>query len=212
MKVMVVTDRPVVGEAVSRALTESDPLMDVAVARPTGQWTTVPTWPPAVAVLDVASVPERIRACRRLEDSSVRVVAVVGRTEDALRVLQAGASGVVTSDDGLAGVVEAVRTISEGRTFVPEGMLGDVLHNLIDFRQQAVDMSARVRRLSRREHQVLGLLGEGEDQAGIARRLGISPETAKTHIRHVMHKLGVQSRVEAAALAFDLGIVSVDGS
>lgn len=212
MKVMIVTDRPVVGEALSQALLESDPQTEVAVARPTGQWSTVPTWPPTVAVLDVASASERSRACRRLEDSSVRVVAVVGRPEEALRMLQAGASGVVTSDDGLAGVLEAVRCISQGRTFVPRGMLGDVLDNLIDFRQDAVDKSARVRQLSKREHQVLGLLGEGEDQAAIARRLGISPETAKTHIRHIMHKLGVQSRVEAAAVAFDLGIVGADGS
>jgi DNA-binding NarL/FixJ family response regulator len=207
---MVVTDRPAVGEAVSRVLSESDPQLDVSVARPTGQWSSVPTWPPAVAVLDVASGPERIRACRRLEDNSVHVVAIVERPEDALRVLQAGASGVVTSAEGLAGVLEAVDSISHGRIYVPEEMLGDVLHRLIDFRQQTVERSVRVRRLSRREHQVLGLLGEGEDQGGIARRLGISPETAKTHVRHVMYKLGVRTRAEAAAVAVDLGITHVD--
>jgi DNA-binding NarL/FixJ family response regulator len=207
---MVVTDRPVVGEAMSRMLVDSDSQLDVAVARPTGQWTSVPTWPPEVAVLDVASVKEAIRACRRLEDSSVRVVAVVRLPREALRLLQAGASAVVTSDEGLAGVRAAVQSISEGRTFVPDRMLGDVLDSLVEYRQQAVDKYARIRRLSRREHQVLALLGDGEDRASIARQLGISPETAKSHIHHIMQKLGVQSRSEAAALAFDLGVASTD--
>ena len=61
--------------------------------------------------------------------------------------------------------------------------------------------------LTEREHQVLVLLVAGASTKAIARRLGLSPNTIKTHTRHVFEKLGVRSRTEAAARARDLGVL-----
>ena len=62
--------------------------------------------------------------------------------------------------------------------------------------------------LSPRELEVLGLLGHGADTRDIARRLVISPHTAKTHINRLLGKLGLSSRTEAASYAITHGIRS----
>ena len=63
------------------------------------------------------------------------------------------------------------------------------------------EAAKRIGRLTRREREVLGLLSQGISNEGIAQALVISPETARTHIQNVLGKLGVHSRLEAAAFA-----------
>jgi DNA-binding NarL/FixJ family response regulator len=65
-------------------------------------------------------------------------------------------------------------------------------------------------RLSPREKEILGLLAEGKSQSQIAASLVISPKTVATHIQHVLSKLGVNSRAQAVATAFRLGLVEAD--
>jgi two-component system, NarL family, nitrate/nitrite response regulator NarL len=65
----------------------------------------------------------------------------------------------------------------------------------------------RISKLTPRERQVLGLLAEGGDNDAIAQALIISPQTARTHVQNVLGKLGVHSRLEAAALARRHGVV-----
>jgi DNA-binding NarL/FixJ family response regulator len=62
-------------------------------------------------------------------------------------------------------------------------------------------------RLSPREREILGLLADGKSQKQIASALVISPKTVATHIQHVLSKLGVHSRAQAVAAAFQLGLV-----
>ena len=65
----------------------------------------------------------------------------------------------------------------------------------------------RFSRLSRREREILALMVEGMDNHAIARALVISPHTARTHAQNVLSKLGVHSRVEAAAVAAEFGLI-----
>jgi DNA-binding NarL/FixJ family response regulator len=64
--------------------------------------------------------------------------------------------------------------------------------------------------LSPREREILTLLGEGRTQKQIAAELVISPKTVATHIQHVLSKLGVNTRAQAVAKAFQLGLVDPD--
>lgn len=61
--------------------------------------------------------------------------------------------------------------------------------------------------LSRREGEILLLAARGLSNAAIARRLGLSPETVKSHLRQVMGKLGARNRSHAVALAYEFGLV-----
>jgi DNA-binding NarL/FixJ family response regulator len=84
-------------------------------------------------------------------------------------------------------------------------MIGPMLAALIARRREERKLGSLVAALTRREH--LALLGEGLGHVEIAAQLYISAETARTHIKRVLHKLGVHSRLEAAAVARSAGLI-----
>jgi DNA-binding NarL/FixJ family response regulator len=86
-------------------------------------------------------------------------------------------------------------------------MLGPLLTHLIRRHREEEEARRRLRDLTRREREVLALLAEGTDNDAIAQRLVISPETARTHVQNVLHKLGVHSRLEAAAFVLQNGVL-----
>jgi two-component system, NarL family, nitrate/nitrite response regulator NarL len=75
------------------------------------------------------------------------------------------------------------------------------LRNLLQ-RRTNPEETRLARRLTRREHEVLGLMAEGLQHREIARKLFISPKTVGTHVEHILRKLGARSRAQAIAIAF----------
>ena len=108
---------------------------------------------------------------------------------------------MLTKGCPLSELIDATRAIHQGETLVPSRMLGPLLARLIHRRRERDEAAKRIGRLTRREREVLGLLSQGISNEGIAQALVISPETARTHIQNVLGKLGVHSRLEAAAFA-----------
>lgn len=151
------------------------------------------------------SARERIRAVHQ----SAKLVGVGDTPDrDALHVgIQAGMDGYVTKDMALSDLVAAVRQVVSGEAFVPPGMLGSLLRDLIDSSRAADDALHRFMLLTRREREVLELLVDGCDHLAVADILVISPQTARTHLQNVISKLGVHSRLEAAALAVEHRLV-----
>jgi DNA-binding NarL/FixJ family response regulator len=86
-------------------------------------------------------------------------------------------------------------------------MLGPLLTTLMRQRKQEDAALERILRLTQREKEVLALLAEGADNEAIARALVISPQTARTHIQNILGKLNVHSRLEAAAIAMQNGLL-----
>jgi two-component system nitrate/nitrite response regulator NarL len=124
-----------------------------------------------------------------------------------LELLEAGAIGYVTRSNRLDDLVHSVDAALRGEACIPRGMLGGLLKTLIARRRQENEALARIDRLSQRERQVLRELAAGHDRDEIAARLFISPQTVRTHVQNVMTKLEVHSRVEAATLARDHGLL-----
>ena len=206
MKVMVATDRPAIGEFVAARI--RDGLQADVHVSPDGLScrAALDSWRPEIAVIDLGLPEREVRTlCVDLVDALVRPVVMVAEPEEALRMLEAGATGVSCACDGVDGLLRTLVTVAGGHTHVPSSLLAGVLHGLIRRHREQDDSVRAIDRLSVREREVLMLLGEGHDQRAIASRLAISPQTAKTHIRHLSHKLGVRSRLEAAALAAALG-------
>lgn len=159
---------------------------------------------PDVALID-ANLPncDGIRAARQITERvpACGVIVVSGQEDQRVLIdaLEAGASGYLTKESPLVDLIEATRSVHRGEMLVPPRMLGALLRRLIQRRREHDGALTRMSSLTRREREVLALLAHGADNERIAQRLVISPETARTHVQNVLGKLGVHSRLEAAA-------------
>jgi DNA-binding NarL/FixJ family response regulator len=122
--------------------------------------------------------------------------------------LRAGASGFLTKDVPADDLVTAIRTVAAGDAVVAPR----ILRNLLDrFAEVLPDLSATPQQnlacLTEREREVLIQLARGLSNAEIARKLSVSETTVKTHVGHVLTKLGLRDRVQAVVLAYETGLV-----
>ena len=122
--------------------------------------------------------------------------------------LRAGASGFLTKDVPADDLVIAIRTVAAGDAVVAPR----ILRNLLDrFAEVLPDLNATPQQnlgcLTEREREVLIQLARGLSNAEIARKLSVSETTVKTHVGHVLTKLGLRDRVQAVVLAYETGLV-----
>ena len=124
-----------------------------------------------------------------------------------LPVLEAGALGVVAGTETYAELVQTIKAALRGEPCVPRGMLGSLLHDLIERRRRDDEALIRYRRLTGRERDVLRMLARGADVTDIAQALVLSPQTVRSHLQHVLDKLELHSRAEAVAFVVDHGLL-----
>src|SRR5260370_877715 len=126
----------------------------------------------------------------KLGDAAARLVVWgVSLTEaEALRLLQAGARGIVRKTAEIASLLACLRTVASGRSWMEDCVFRDSLRS---------DRHARTE-LTPREHQVLELVEQGSKNKEIALELGIRPGTVKIHLKHIFAKTGVRLHVVSA--------------
>jgi two-component system, NarL family, nitrate/nitrite response regulator NarL len=129
------------------------------------------------------------------------VVWGVSMTEaEALRLLQAGARGIVRKTAGIATILDCLRAVAAGRSWMEDRISRDSFHNGRHARSA----------LTAREQQVLGLVEQGFKNKEIARELGIRPGTVKIHLKHVFEKTGVRGRYGLALTGLkEKGLISI---
>lgn len=147
--------------------------------------------------------PRAIVGRLRMDGASPDVVVVSERDDVSVlaAMLEAGATGFFTTQSDLAAVLQGVKAVHSGDTIVPQKSLRGLIELLLQRRSGKEEAERRLATLSRQEQSVLRLLSEGANRKDIARALRISDETARTHLQNVRRKLGVHSRLEAAAFA-----------
>jgi DNA-binding NarL/FixJ family response regulator len=125
----------------------------------------------------------------------------VSMTEaEALRLLQAGARGIVRKTADLASILTCLRTVASGRSWMEDCV----------FREAARDDRYPRSELTAREHQVLELVEQGFKNKEIALELGIRPGTVKIHLKHIFEKTGVRGRYGLAINGLkEKGLVSL---
>ena len=120
----------------------------------------------------------------------------------------AGASGYVRQDERIEGVERAMAKARAGEVAVTPQILQEAFAEVLNPADEPDDEGARLlKMLTPREVEVLTRIAEGEDTRLIAEGMGIAPSTARTHVQRVLMKLGVGSRLEAAALAARTGLL-----
>ena len=118
-----------------------------------------------------------------------------------LGAIEAGASGYLLKAAPQDEIVAGVRSVVGGQTVLAPAIAAKLVERM---RQGAAPERPR---LSARELEVLRLVGVGNSNAAIARKLFISEATVKTHLIHVFEKLGVSDRTRAVTLALELGLL-----
>ena len=149
-----------------------------------------------------------IKAQDRLA-ASVRVLVIgAGHDQgDLVEAVHAGADAYVAEEDGLTGLRDALDRLRRGEASIPSAMLGGLLRTLIRDRREEDVALERFSRLTNRERQVLALIVAGHDNAGIAKEMVVSTNTARTHVQNLFRKLEVGSRLEAASLVTSFGLL-----
>jgi two-component system, NarL family, nitrate/nitrite response regulator NarL len=132
---------------------------------------------------------------------STLILTVSESDEDMAAALRAGAQGYLLKSMEPSDVVDAIHRAAEGETVVASQMTAKLV-NLLDAKKHG-SKSSLLTKLTQRETQILAYLAKGESNKAIARDLGISHDTVKLHVRNILAKLNLTSRVEAAVFAVE---------
>jgi DNA-binding NarL/FixJ family response regulator len=159
--------------------------------------------PPDVILLDTtpADADTSIRALlASLPDVPVVALAVPNHETEILAVAEAGMAGFVTSDASVAELVAAIESVARGEALCTPSVAAALMRRLASLARSWAETDP-IEPLTRREREILELIDEGLSNKQIAQRLRIELPTVKNHVHHILGKLGVRRRAEAAALA-----------
>jgi DNA-binding NarL/FixJ family response regulator len=206
ISVAIIEDNRLVREGISALLNQlpdfrvvaDAPMVDTALLRQAN---------PQVILLDLGlrdgdslRVAQNVK--KEFPDSKIIVMDVLAMHEDIADFVNAGVSGFIMKDATLEDLASTIRTVAEGAKVLPPEMTGTL------FSQIARDAIARGRpkalesvRMTPREREVINLIAEGLGNKEIAGRLHIATHTVKSHVRNVMEKLMLHTRLQIAAYA-----------
>jgi len=149
-----------------------------------------------------------IDACRQIRDelpeTQVIMFTSYGERESVLSSIMAGATGFLTKNVSHAQLIQAIRAAGRGESLLDTGVTRGVIERLAELSRSTAPAGAG---LSEREREVLLLIAQGLTNKEIAARLFVSPFTARNHVIHILDKLGLSRRAEAAAQAVRLGLL-----
>lgn len=142
----------------------------------------------------------------RIAPPVTRVLVVMQRADvpSLSLLLRFGAAGACTFADLPADVAAAVTQVAAGEMRLPGFLVQEVLEELRRLQRRAQEAEDVLSLLTERERDVLTGLGQGRGRTEIARDLGLSPHTVRTHAQHLLRKLSLHSQLEAGAFARDL--------
>ncbi len=171
---------------------------------------------PQVILLDVGlwdddslRVAETVR--REHPASRVIIMDLLPVHEDIVEFVNAGVSGFVLKDATVGDLVSTIRAVAGGAHVLPPEMTSSLFSQIAReaiVKGRAVAMDAV--RMTARERDVIDLIGEGLSNKEIATRLNVATHTVKSHVRNVMEKLALHTRLQIAAFAHKESITQTD--
>jgi DNA-binding NarL/FixJ family response regulator len=211
--VLIVDDQPLV-RAGLRKLFEVDPAIEVLGEAGDGAAAVVAALRlrPQVVVMDIRMPGmDGLEATRRLlrpgiEGVHVLILTTFDLDEYVFEALRAGASGFLLKDAPAEDLLAAVHTVAGGEGLLAPAVTRRVIERFAALPPLRPDLVAHLAGLTAREQDVLSRLGRGLTNAEIAEDLVISEGTVKTHVAHVLAKLGLRDRVQAVIFTYESGL------
>ena len=165
---------------------------------------------PDIALMDMR-MPELdgLGATRAIKQTSPRTSVIIitnyANPDYLFEALKAGAAGYVLKEATQGEVVTAIKQVLRGESLLNSELATKLLERLA---RQTSDIAVPTDRLTPREREVLRLLAQGKTNREIASELIVSVGTVKIHVEHIIAKLGVSDRTQAAVRAVELGLLS----
>jgi len=215
VQVLIVQDHPLLASALARVL-EAQPDMAVSGVSDSGAGALAAAaqMRPDVVLMDFrlpdVSGPEAARMIQSEHADAAIVFHSADESETALLdAVDAGATAYLTKDATADQIIEAVRRASRGELLIPAELFARAIR-----RQRGVVTMKREReqliaQFTPRELDILHLLAEGLDTTAMSQRLGIAPHTVEWHVRHVIEKLQVHSKLQAVIAASRKGLIQL---
>lgn len=203
LRILLVDDHFVVRSGLAASLGLEDDLAVVAEAGDANEaLVQFAAKAPDVVIMDLqlgnsSGLDATARLCKEHPTARVLIFSSFARDEDVYRAIRAGALGYLQKAAPREELLQAVRTVAQGKRFLPP-----------DIAQRLAERLGRPEP-SARELEVLALIAKGRSNKEIAAALGVSDETVKTHVSNVMQKLQAQDRAHAVTEAIRLGLLEV---
>ena len=218
IRIMICDDHRILGDAMAM-LIGMDPLLEL-IAEPFNRAevavAAVTELQPDVVLMDVdfPSGMSGIEATRAIVTQlpSTKVVVMSGSSDpDAMLVaaIGAGAAGFLPKSEAASKILDAVRAAANGESLLDSATLMRVMRQVGDAKAKSGVLDQKAGRLTGREVEILQALAEGESNTDIAQDLFLSVHTVQTHVRNILVKLEVHSKLQAVALAVKAGAVTV---
>lgn len=134
-----------------------------------------------------------------LPTARVIVMNLLPDPHEVVALAHAGVNGFVTRDAATDDLVATVRSVADGTDMIPPALAGSLLMHLAHDDGASGSASVDGARLTTREREVMELIADGMGNKAIARRLGVADDTVKSHVRNMLEKLALHSRLEIAA-------------
>jgi len=209
IQVMIVDDHAVI-RAGLRMLIEQDPTMSVVsmVGTPSEALEDAQSLRPDIIVFDLLLgesnglnfLPD---LCKASPDSRVLVLTGVQTPESHRTAIRRGAMGIVLKQQAAELLLKAIHKVYEGEVWIDRTMMGTVLNEVRSVKPAKVDPEEnKIKSLTQREREVIGLVTEGLKNKAIGARLFISETTVTHHLSSIYSKLGVSDRLELVVYAF----------
>lgn len=209
MRILIVDDHPVTRDGFRSALETADDVLVVGDVG-TGEEAidAVAELHPDVVFMDVRmpgiSGIEASKVIREnAPDTRIVLLTVDESRTSVTEAMQAGVSGYLLKDAGIDELVNAARLAMEGKAVIHP----QLTKTFIEEAQLAEQRADSPTQLSKREREILQKVAYGATTKEVAKDLGISPHTVKTHLERIFEKLGANDRAQAVAIAIRGGIV-----
>ena len=170
---------------------------------------------PNVVLMDIQfpedmSGIEATREIKKVSPATKVVIMTAHESEELLvEAVEAGASGFLRKTEGVEEVLSSVKGAAAGEILIDQSELARLLPQVAREREERREAQLLLDQLTEREREILQFLGEGHRNEDIATKLFISPQTVQTHVRNILTKLGVHSKLEAVVFGLRHGAVSV---